>query len=487
MKEIKLRVNSKLAGFLLKPQPIKVVIGGRGSGKSIGISDMAVFKMDTENIDVYCLREFQDSINESIHRTLKQSITDRLNLDGWDLQENKIVSPKGNITTYKGASRNPNSIQGAENYRLSIFSEAHTASKESLDKLLPTILRKPGAQCWFDANPQSSEDPFSQRFIVPYLSDLESKGFYEDDLHYIVKVNWRDNPWWNEEQERLRKWDFENRSRAEYDWIWEGAFNDSIQNGLILSEWFDACVDAHLKLGFVPRGSKMAAHDPSDEGSDSKGYAMRHGVVVLRIEEKTTGNVNEGGHWACGLANQDGVDTYTWDCDGMGVGLTEQTSVDFKGKATILAAFKGSESPDNPKSMYQSAVDGAAIQGTKTNEDSFKNKRAQYYFDLRDRVYRTYRAVTFKEYHDPDRMISFSSKIALLSKLRAELCRLPIKTDNGSGLFELYTKQVMKTKFHIASPNLADSVMMLMRPVHGIAQQQVVLPTPRKSYYGHRR
>ena len=66
------------------------------------------------------------------------------------------------------------------------------------------------------------------------------------------------------------------------------------------------------------------------------------------------------------------------------------------------------------------------------------------------------------DYHDPDTLISFSSDIAALKKLRAELCRMPIKP-NGNGLFELYTKQDMKTKFKFASPNLGDCIMMLMR------------------------
>ena len=38
---------------------------------------------------------------------------------------------------------------------------------------------------------------------------------------------------------------------------------------------------------------------------------------------------------------------------------------------------------------------------------------------------------------------------------------MPIKP-NANGLIELYTKPVMKSKFNINSPNLGDSVMMLM-------------------------
>lgn len=456
-----LRVNRKLEPFLLKPKPIKVAIGGRGSGKSIGFGDIFTMKMETERCDVYCLREFQDSIEDSVHRVFVSSIQKRLNLKGWDVQENKVISPWGNRTKYKGAARNPDSIQSAQDYKYSWYEEAHKASKESLDKLLPTILRNPGAECWFSANPQASNDAFSLRFITPYLADLEAKGYYEDELHLIVVVNWRDNPWWSEEQEKLRIWDYENRPRTEYDWIWEGKFNDSVDSALILAEWFDACIDAHKKLGFEPRGAKIASHDPSDMGDDSKGYVMRHGSVVQDVQEKKDGNVNEGGHWAAAIAIKQQVDAYSWDGGGMGVGLAEQNSKDFHGKTTQLSMFIGAEQPDFPDAIYKPATSGP-ISDQRTNKQSFKNKRAQYYFELRDRVYRTYRAVTHKEYADPDKLISFCSEIPLLSKLRAEVCRIPIKPNNN-GLNELYTKEEMKSKFKIASPNLADPLAQTLR------------------------
>ena len=456
-----LKVNEKLLPFLTAPQPIKVAVGGRGSGKSIGLCDMAVCKMEREEIDVYCLREYQETIAESVHRTLTLSITDRLGLEGWDIQESKIISPFGNRTAYKGAARNPNNIQGAENYLLSMFGEAHAASQESIDKLLPTILRKPGAQCWFDANPQSSEDPFSKRFIVPYMDQLLSTGVYQDDLHYIVMVNWRDNPWWNEEQERLREWDFRNLPRAKYDWIWEGHFNDSVDDALIMSEWFDACVDAHKRLGFKAEGMRIAAHDPSAMGEDTKGYALRHGSVFLDVQEMATGSVNEGCDWATGLAIQSGCDYFTWDCDGMGVALNDQVGRAFQGKKTSVSMYRGSESVDFPDSVYE-PTDRVQISDQKKNKDVARNKRCQYYMELRDRVYRTYRAVEFGEYHDPEKLISFSSDIKILNKLRAEVCRMPVKP-NGNGLFDLYTKQQMKDKFKFKSPNLADSVVMALR------------------------
>lgn len=454
-----LKVNRKLEPFLTIPKPIKVAIGGRGSGKSIGFGDIFTMKMDTEGADVYCLREFQDSVGDSVHKVFVESIQERLQLPGWKILENKVVAPNGAATTYKGANRNPDSMQSAHGYKYSWFEEAHRASKASLDKLLPTILRNPGAECWFSANPQSSGDPFSQRFIVPYQVQLDRDGYYEDDIHLIVVVNWRDNPWWNAEQEALRAWDYENRPRAEYDWIWEGKFNDTVENSIILPEWFDAAIDAHIKLGFKPRGAKVAAHDPSDEGEDSKGYALRHGTVILDIQENTELDVNDGLDWATDLAIAGKADHFVWDGDGLGLSLKRQVAQTFTGKPIKYHIFHGGGGVDNPDQIYMGEEFHGQGQQRK-NKDAFRNRRAQYYWLLRDRFYNTYRAVKHGEYKDPDELISLSSDIKVLQKLRSEMCRIPRKP-TGAGMIQIMSKEEMKNKHNIQSPNLADTVMMM--------------------------
>jgi len=451
-----LNVNYKVWEAMNKPQPIIVIFGGRGSGKSLGVGDTLTVKMDVECASIYCLREFQDSIGDSVHKVFKTSIEDRLQLDGWEVLENRIQAPNGARTAYKGANRNPDAMQSAQGYKYSWFEEAHRASQASLDKLLPTIIRNPGAKCIFTANPQSSGDPFSQRFIVPYLEQIERDGFYEDDLHYIVQVNWKDNPWWNEEQEALRKWDFENLSRAKYDWIWEGKFLDTVDDSIIDAEWFDACIDSHIKLGFRPKGKKVVTHDPSDTGGDAKGLAYRHGMVFLDAQAKETGDVNEGLDWATDYALHVNANDFVWDADGLGAALRKQIADNFIGHNITQTAFKGSNSPDDPKRSYEPTVDNAAK--ALNNEDIFRNKRAQMYWNLRDRCYRTYRAVTFGEYYDPTSLVSFSSDIKQMQTLRSEVCRIPRKF-NGAGLIQIMSKPEMRTK-QIRSPNIADCIMM---------------------------
>jgi len=175
---------------------------------------------------------------------------------------------------------------------------------------------------------------------------------------------------------------------------------------------------------------------------------------------------NEGCDWATGLAIQNESDAFTWDCDGVGIGLNRQVSQAFSGKNVRLSQYKGSETPEKPNSIYEpisaERTDIHSIQKQKTNKEVFKNLRVQKYFELRNRIYRTYEAVEKGKYHDPETLISFSSGITELTKLRAELCRMP-KKPNANGMLDLYSKVVMKAKFKIPSPNLADSVKMLYK------------------------
>jgi len=461
---LQLQIPAKLQPFISKPKRYKVAYGGRGGAKSMSFADMLSVKAQVEGALVGCLREYQNSIEDSVFALLKAEIK-KLKIPGFKNYNNKIDHQNGGGFRFRGLARSIEAIKSMFGFKYFWLEEGQFISEASLQILTPT-LREADSELWISANPMSKADPFSQRFIVPYQRELDKNGFYEDDLHYIIKINHIDNPWFPTELEAERMNDYQSLSRALYDHIWEGDYNDSVENALISAKWFDACIDAHIKLGFEPLGIKVSSHDPSDEGEDPKGYAFRHGSVVLQVEEMTTGDINEGCDWATGLAIQNESDAFTWDCDGVGIGLNRQVSQVFGGKTVRISQYKGSEKPEKLNSVYESiSAEGSdiySVQKQKTNKEVFKNLRVQKYFELRNRIYRTYEAVEKGRYYDPETLISFSSGITELTKLRSELCRIP-KKSNANGMLDLYSKPIMKAKFKIPSPNLADSVKMLWK------------------------
>lgn len=447
----------KMLPFIEIPKRVKVAIGGRGSAKSMTVADICLMDAQTKGIKTACFREYQNSIDDSVHALLSDEI-DRLELTGFEVQANRILLDGEDAFKFRGMARNPEGIKSMQGFGRFWVEESQTISSKSLKAITPT-LREKDSELWFTGNPQSSADPFSQRFIKPFEKALLKDGYYEDDLHLIIKINHGDNPFFPEVLEHDRRYDEQHLSTAEYLHVWEGAYNDEVKGSIIPVDWFNAAIDAHVKLGFKPTGAKIAAHDPSDEGGDSKGYALRHGSVILDVAENDTGDVNEGCDWAIDRAIESGADWFAWDCDGLGVTLKRQVAQGFSGKKTELMMFKGSESPEDGDSVYEPVIGDNQNTG-KLVKHVIRNKRAQYYMRLRNRFYKTYRAVVKGEYTDPDELISLSSEIVCMDQLRAEICRIPKKKRND-GMFQIMSKPEMAA-LEIQSPNMADSVMETM-------------------------
>lgn len=456
-----LQLPSKLRP-LLKPKKFKIIYGGRGSGKSMTVADLLLMLMQTQGAKVGAMREMMNSIDDSVHALFEEEIN-RLELEGFNIQKNGIEHESGGAAKYKGLARNPESVKSMHGFTHFWVEEASTLSKRSLDLLTPT-LRAEGSELWLTFNPGSSADPVYQEFIKPFEHELSAKSFYEDDLHMIIKVNYCDNPFFPENLEQLRLKHLETKSRAEYNHIWKGETNDSVENSIIKLEWFEAAIDAHkdprFAKAFEPKGAIVAAHDPSDTGNDAKGYCLRHDSIIKRILCKDTGEIDEGCDWATGMAIQDGADWFVWDGDGCGSGLKRQVSDAFQGKRIDCHMFKGSLSgagQDNADMIWQEL--DSKDDNAKTYAETFLNNRSQYYMQLAQKFYNTYRCVEKGEYVDPGEMISIDSNgVEDLDRLKSEVCRIPRKPNNR-GLYQIMSKLDMKV-LKIPSPNMADSLMM---------------------------
>lgn len=468
---IEIEYVDKLHPVFTKPKRIKIIVGGRGSTKSTGIADLAAATISQGELWC-CAREQLNSIEESVHRTILDEI-ERFGLDGFDDTKTSITHTSGGRAFYRGLSRNITSLKSTLSGVDRLWIEEGEDLTDNTLRVLTASVRLNATdtqkaisgedvkmpEIIITMNRGSREGAVAKKWLCRAEKELARCGYYEDDLIMVVQLNYTDMPkdWFvlsGLEQERLD--DYDKLTRAEYDHKWLGHYLEDIENSIIQSEWFDAAIDAHKTKGFEGRGIKVASHDPSDSG-DAKGYVMRHGSVILDARENTSDDVNDGLDWATNLSIEQGCDHFVWDGDGLGLSLKRQVATNFNGKPIKYHIFHGGGGVDNPNIIYQD--EDFQGTGTRTNKDAFRNKRAQYYWELRDRFYNTYRAIEHGEYIDPDRMISISSSIEAIPQLRAEVCRIPRK-QNGNGLIQILSKQEMKAKHKIESPNLADSLMM---------------------------
>jgi len=473
MSNVDVRVPEKIAWLASKPKRVKIVVGGRGSGKSNGVADVMLGDCDMGST-ICAAREYQESIGDSVHGLLKNEIN-RLAPEGMTVLANEIRSSCGGRIFYKGLARNVMSVKSLVGLNKLWIEEGESISDDSLRVLVPSVrsaaTNEPveevnPPEIWITMNRGSRSDAVAAKYLSVAEKDPDfiRTGYYEDEMMMIAELNWRENPWFPPELELERRYDYEHLPRNLYEHIWEGRYNDGVENALIYEEWFDACIDAHLKIGNKDQwlsGAKFASHDPADRGADPKSYVERHGVVLVEAMHWSEGAVNDGFSRATSMAIQNQVDYFTWDADGIGLALVEQAGRAFRNKKVQFAPFRGSMGVDNPDCLYN-PVTQARVVDQMTNKDAFANRRGQYYGELRDRAYRTFRAVVEGEHHNPDDLMRISSEVQDLVKLREEVCKMPIKP-NSTGKLELYTKAVMKSKFKFPSPNIGDGAMMVWR------------------------
>lgn len=248
-------------------------------------------------------------------------------------------------------------------------------------------------------------------------------------------------------------------------------YTASIEGVVIPAAWVNAALDAHLVLGIKPTGIRKAALDIADEGKDKNGYGGRYGVVIEYLEEWSGkgSDIYASVERAFELSDMFDYGSVDYDADGLGAGargdartINEKRKKN-KVKEIIFNPFRGSgevvDPEGNPFQLSGQHKDG---QKGRTNEDFFKNAKAQGWWTLRNRFKMTYRAVVEKLPVNLEDIISIPSALPCHRKLMTELSQ-PTYSQNGEGKII-----VDKAPDNSKSPNLADTVMILYAPVKKI-------------------
>jgi len=244
--------------------------------------------------------------------------------------------------------------------------------------------------------------------------------------------------------------------------------NASVTGVVIPSEWIQAAINAHAKLGIVPTGKRTGGLDVADEGADLNAFAGRHGVLLDFVDAWSGkgGDIYGTVERAFEICITSDYESFAYDGDGLGAGvkgdartLNEKLAAK-KHREIEVRKFQGSAAVVDPDGKIpQFDGDESRDKDERTNKDYFANAKAQAWWALRLRFLRTYRAVVLGHpVADPDAIISISPTLPQLSKLTLELSQ-PTYSENGAGKL-LIDKQPEGAK----SPNLADAVMIAFAP-----------------------
>ena len=247
-----LEVPAKLLPLLQGAHRYRVVHGGRGSGKSWTVARLLILKAAAAPIRVLCARETQKSIQESVHRLLKDQIEHMGLQDVFEVQETRILGRNGSDFAFAGIRQqgvaNLKSFEGVD---VVWVEEAQVVSRRSWDVLIPTI-RKPGSEIWITFNPELDSDETYERFVLSPPSDAQ-----------VIACNWSDNPWFPAELDKERR-DWKLRDPVGYDTVWEGKCRPSVE-GAIYAQEIDA-LHREGRVRPVPYDPMLMVHTVWDLG-----------------------------------------------------------------------------------------------------------------------------------------------------------------------------------------------------------------------------
>lgn len=248
--------------FLFEPARYKIAHGGRGGAKSWNFA-RALLILGWQDVErVFCAREVQKSIKDSVHKLLSDQI-EALGLGyHYEVLQNEIRGKNGTEFIFSGLSnQTTESIKSFEGVTRCWVEEAQKVSRRSWDILVPTI-RKDGSEIWASLNPELDTDETWTRFIENAPANAR-----------VVEINWRDNPWFPqvldaERQEFLRQVERGVRTRDDYENIWEGKCRAAVEGAIYHREISAAKVAK--RLGNVPYDPLLRVHTIWDLGWNDK-------------------------------------------------------------------------------------------------------------------------------------------------------------------------------------------------------------------------
>ena len=445
-------LNPALKSFWMTPATGRVLYGGRISTKSWDAAGFAIYLASTFKVRFLCTRQFQNKIAESVYTLLKIQI-ERFGLrDEFEITDRSIVHPRtGSNFIFYGLARNISEIRSLEDVDVWWIEEAHFLTKEQWDTVEPTILRKEGAQIWAIFNPMYATDFAYQRLVV------------NPPPKYVVrKINYDENPFLSQTAKEMIA-----RCRAEseddYQHIYLGNPKQDAEGAVIKRSWIEAAIDAHLKLGFEAAGRKVIGFDVADDGEDACANVYSHGSVALWSQEwraredellKSCSKT-----FMAGLERQAEI-----RYDSIGVGASagakfdELNQVRDKHLRVRYEKFNAGAAVERPEEYYVSDK-----QDHIKNKDFFANLKAQTWWNIADRFRNTYNAINRGEKFKDDEMISISSEMPNLEKLKAELST-PKRDFDRNGRVKVESKEDLAKSNRpggaVKSPNLADAFVM---------------------------
>jgi len=292
------------------------------------------------------------------------------------------------------------------------------------------------------------------------------KGFVR-----VFIIDWRDHP------EKTQEWYDNRKAKNEREGTMhlfaqevDRNYSAAVSNTVIPYEYIVAAVDAHSRLPQLMRNPSdipdmwTAGVDVADGGIDRNALAKRQWIILRHVEE--WGERDPGVSTRRAIISTRGHKhmRVMYDAIGVGAGVkTEYNRITVDEKLTNVPPFTAWNAGAAVLQPFERIIPGDA--DSLTNKDFFKNLKAQAWWSLYKRFYKTWKCIVALDKgkpmpnYDAEELISLDGTMPLLHQLMKELAQ-PQRTQSSS-LQMIVDKQPDGMK----SPNLADACVMCFFPI----------------------
>jgi phage terminase large subunit len=394
--------------FLFQPRRYKVAYGGRGGAKSWGFARALLLLGTWKPLRIMCAREYQNSIQESVHQLLRDQI-EALELSAaYTVLEKEIRGENGTVFVFAGLKTDPNKIKSAEGFDVCWVEEAEKVSRESWERLIPTI-RKEGSEIWVSFNPHLQTDDTFRRFVLNPPADAT-----------VVKIGWRDNPWFPEVLDRERR-DMEQREPEAYAHIWEGECLAVGDNQLIGMDEAVKAAKRQYREEEYSFAARIIGVDVARYGGDRSVIFRRQGLAAFSPQVFTS------------ISNMDLA------------GMVAKTITEWRPDAVFVDAGRGEGVIDR---LRQLGHDVQEVNfGGRPIDPKYANKRAEMWDSLAQ-------------------WVKSKGAIPDMPELIADLAAPQYLFSTQTSKFAIESKEAMKAR-GLKSPDIADALALTFAyPVH---------------------
>ena len=295
------------------------------------------------------------------------------------------------------------------------------------------------------------------------------KGFVR-----VFIMDWKDHPNKTQEWYDLRKAKYEREGMAHvFAQEVDRNYSAAVSNTLIQYDWIQSAVDAHIHIPYLAEaveanlGTWVAGLDVADQGNDRNALTLREWIIWRQVSEwgeRDPGITARRAIIACRPYR--GRINCQYDSIGVGAGVKTEYNrlTQDPDPTTGEVLVDANDIPFVPWNAGASVLNPFhhIIHDDKEsllNKDFFANLKAQAWWSMRTRFYKTHMAVTKGIVYPVDELISLDSEMPLLQQLMKELAQPTV--GQSSQLKTLIEKQPEGT----TSPNLADSGVQSYFPI----------------------